>query len=152
MIKFKSMWKLMAALSFFKGSKRLCFRLWDRLVQPGRLRVRVDRLDPSVQDLLVREGLASLARQGFKDPPVIQGRLEAGDKLAPLGPQAWAALKEFLEPQVRLDQLALLELQVREAQREALERQALKAYKEYLDLLDRLGQQAIRDLLVPPAQ
>ena len=79
---------------------RSCFRLWDRLVQPGRLRVRVDQLDPSVQDLLVREGLGQLALQ------VRQAQQVAMEQ------RALKAYREYLD---QLDQLDRLGLQATQA-------------------------------------
>src|SRR5208282_122926 len=136
MIKFKSMLKPMAAQSFFRASKRSCYRFWGRLVQRDHLQVRVDQLEPSVQDLLVQEGLAALAQQGLQDSP---------DQLVILDQQGLAALAQQAL-QDSPDQLVILDQQGLAA----LAQQALQDSPDQLVILDQQGlaalaQQALQD-------
>jgi hypothetical protein len=124
MIKFKSTSKPMAALSWFRATKRSCYRLWGR-------RVRVDRLAPEVQDLVVQEGLVALARQGWPAPAL-------QDLLA--HPAPWERQEEW----VRLAKLERLGQQVPPVQT------ALKAIKEIQETPAQRVLREFKEMLAQP--
>jgi len=106
----------------------------------------VDRLAPEVQELVVQEGLAQLARQGLQD-------FQQPDLLVRAGSAALVrqGLQDFQQPDLlalRAPQ-AIKEALVRLDQQAALDRLAIRVLRDRLDRLDRLDQLVLQGRVVP---
>ncbi len=169
MITFKSMSKPTAVLSFYRRTKRSCYRFWGRLAQvalPGRAgQAAVDQVlaarDRQVQQAL-KEAADRRALQARQERVVPKGVLDQLDQGDPWDPQAPLDFKERMDrlaqrvrarrdPPVqrvlgdqweRQDLLEFLELLVRQ---DPPVQRALKAIQDQQEQLDQLVQQGQRD-------